>query len=175
MKLVATLDGKQHQLEVQSSQKQGQYQIKVDGVQFEVDARKLLSDVVTMIINGKSHDVDVEELNDKDPLDGRLALRVRGCMVYLEMLEVRRKKMKDAHAVHSTETGLMRICSPMPGKVVRVLVGVGDQVSEGQGLVVIEAMKMENELKAERAGTVQEMRVQQHQSVEGGALLMTIE
>ncbi|MBI3932606.1 MAG: acetyl-CoA carboxylase biotin carboxyl carrier protein subunit [Acidobacteria bacterium] len=63
----------------------------------------------------------------------------------------------------------------MPGKIVRVLVGAGDEVGAGQGLVVMEAMKMENELRAPRAGRVRELPVREGQTVETGALLALVE
>jgi biotin carboxyl carrier protein len=71
--------------------------------------------------------------------------------------------------------GPQRIVSPMPGKVVRVLVAAGDEVKVRQGLVVVEAMKMENELRAARNGRVREVTVTQGQSVDAGAVLMVVE
>jgi biotin carboxyl carrier protein len=70
--------------------------------------------------------------------------------------------------------GEQRVIAPMPGRVVRVLVRAGDQVTAGQGLVVVEAMKMENELTATRAGTVAEIAVSEGTSVEAGRLLVVI-
>ena len=71
--------------------------------------------------------------------------------------------------------GPQRLAAPMPGKVVRVLVKVGDDVQPRQGLVVVEAMKMENELRAARAGRVREVFVQEGQSVEAGTALVVVE
>jgi biotin carboxyl carrier protein len=71
--------------------------------------------------------------------------------------------------------GPQQVVAPMPGKVVRVLVSPGDVVEARQGLLVIEAMKMENELRAARAGRVMTVRVVQGQSVEAGALLVAVE
>jgi biotin carboxyl carrier protein len=62
----------------------------------------------------------------------------------------------------------------MPGKVVRVLVKAGDEVAEGQGLVVVEAMKMENELKSPKAGTVTELHAVEGATVESGAKLIVV-
>jgi biotin carboxyl carrier protein len=70
--------------------------------------------------------------------------------------------------------GEQRIHAPMPGKVVKVLVAVGDTVEPRQGLVVVEAMKMENELTAMRAGTVRELTVVEGASVEAGRLLVVV-
>lgn len=69
-------------------------------------------------------------------------------------------------------TGL--VTSPMPGKVVKVLVAEGDEVQPGRPLIVVEAMKMENELVAEAPGTVQKVYVQPGDAVEGGARLISI-
>jgi len=74
----------------------------------------------------------------------------------------------------NSATGPQRVVAPMPGKVVRVLVKPGDPVRARQGLVVIEAMKMENELRAARDGTVTEVQAREAMSVEAGTLLVVI-
>jgi len=71
--------------------------------------------------------------------------------------------------------GLISIKAAMPGKIVRVLVSTGDEVTVGQGIIVVEAMKMQNELKAPRAGKVTSVGVKQNDSVVAGAVLLTIE
>ena len=71
--------------------------------------------------------------------------------------------------------GRVQITAPMPGKVVRVLVAIGDEVAAGQGIVVVEAMKMQNELKAPRAGRVTAILVAEHDGVNAGAVLAVIE
>jgi biotin carboxyl carrier protein len=70
--------------------------------------------------------------------------------------------------------GDQRVVAPMPGKVVKVLVAVGDRVEARQGLVVVEAMKMENELTVARAGTVAQVEVSEGSSVEAGRLLLVV-
>ena len=72
-------------------------------------------------------------------------------------------------------TGPQRITAPMPGKIVRVLVKAGDEVKARQGLVVVEAMKMENELRAGRDGRVRDVSVVEGQSVDAGAMLLVVE
>ena len=71
--------------------------------------------------------------------------------------------------------GPARVIAPMPGKIVRVAVAAGQEVRAGEGLVVMEAMKMENEIRAPRAGRVPEVPVQEGQAVESGALLVLVE
>jgi biotin carboxyl carrier protein len=82
-------------------------------------------------------------------------------------------RQKAAGAAHGT--GPQRIVAPMPGKIVRVLVTAGDEVKARQGLVVVEAMKMENELRAARDGRVREVSVVDGQSVDAGAILLVVE
>jgi len=74
-----------------------------------------------------------------------------------------------------TGSGPQRVTAPMPGKIVRVLVTAGDEVKARQGLVVVEAMKMENELRAARDGRVREVPAAEGQSVEAGAVLVIVE
>jgi biotin carboxyl carrier protein len=72
-------------------------------------------------------------------------------------------------------SGPQRLAAPMPGKIVRVLVKAGDRVGARQPVVVVEAMKMENELRASREGTVAEIHVREGMSVDAGALLVVIQ
>ncbi len=71
--------------------------------------------------------------------------------------------------------GRHEVAAPMPGKVVRVLVAVGDAVEQGQGLVVVEAMKMQNEIKSRKAGRVVEVRTKPEAAVTRGAILLVVE
>ena len=96
-------------------------------------------------------------------------------MIRLEMLEHRRKKMKDAANAHFTQAGIVQVKSPMPGKVLRYLVEESQSVEEGQGLVVVEAMKMENELQSPKAGVVKSISAAVGTAVDGGTLLLVIE
>lgn len=84
------------------------------------------------------------------------------------------RKWNPAAAARKT-SGRESITAPMPGKVVRVLIAEGDEVAAGQGLIVVEAMKMQNEMKAPRAGHVVSIAVQPHDAVNAGAVLLTIE
>ncbi len=91
-------------------------------------------------------------------------------------LKVQSARAKVAgRAAPPPKTGPSAVQSPMPGKVVKVLVAVGDEVKAGQGVVVVEAMKMENELKAPRDGTVKSVAVKEGQPVEAGQTLATLD
>ena len=85
------------------------------------------------------------------------------------------KRLRSALAAGAHGEGAARIVAPMPGKVVRVLVEAGQQVEPGQGIVVVEAMKMQNELKAPKAGAVVSVNVEVGVTVNGGDLLAVVE
>lgn len=80
-----------------------------------------------------------------------------------------------SRGINGAGSGRQSIAAPMPGKIVRVLVGKGDAVEAGQGLVVVEAMKMQNEMKAPRAGTIVEVKTQPGATVTAGDVLIVIE
>ena len=134
----------------------------------EVDAVHLARHALSLIAEGKSFSCDVEPGKD-----GAVSVRVGESVHALEILDERKVRMRRAGGKFSLE-GPQRIDSPMPGKVVRVMVKQGDAVTEGQGLIVVEAMKMENELKSPKAGTVTELHAVEGSAVESGAKLAVI-
>jgi biotin carboxyl carrier protein len=141
-----------------------------------LDGRRLDVDVVPVAPGryslrfpavGAQHDVVVSMGRDNGDLD----VAVDGSSV-----AVRRRVPGRPARHHGQESGdgPARLSAPMPGKVVRVLVKPGDEVTARQGLVVVEAMKMENELRASRAGIVREVLVVEGASVEAGAPLVVV-
>jgi biotin carboxyl carrier protein len=175
MRFIATLHGTEHVVVVDNhGEDDGVYTMSLDGKSFDVDAQLMKSHIVSALIDNHSYDVDVEPASS-DPLDGRMAVRVRGRVVRLEMLDERRKKMLEAQSTRLDQAGACAVSSPMPGKVIKVLVDEGDDVSQGQGVIVIEAMKMENELKAPKAGKVVAIKVREGNAVDSGAVMVVIE
>jgi biotin carboxyl carrier protein len=134
----------------------------------EVDAVHLAGQGMSLVVDGRSVRCEVEPGKD-----GRVAVLVGDEVHELEILDERRLRLRRASGKFSQE-GPQRVDSPMPGKVVRVLVKQGERVQEGQGLVVVEAMKMENELKSPKAGVVAELHAQEGQAVEAGAKLAVV-
>jgi biotin carboxyl carrier protein len=177
MKFVATMDGKQHTVEVQKDADNGDlYHMTLDGRTYDVDCRRMPSQIVSMLMDHKSYDVDLERIARRsDTLDGRIHVRVRGRVLRFEMLDERRIKMKEAQGFRFDVGGVVSIDSPMPGKVIKILKNEGDEVKEGEGVVVVEAMKMENELKSPKAGRVKELKVREGAAVEAGARLALVE
>lgn len=105
---------------------------------------------------------------------GCYALTVDGRRFDVEALDERMRTIRDLSAAHQAASGPAPLVAPMPGLVVRVQVAVGDVVAPGQGLVVMEAMKMENELRAQAAGTVRAVHVAPGAAVEKGHLLVEL-
>ena len=112
-------------------------------------------------------------LVDVDGAAPDLSITVSNVTVPLKVQNARAKLA--GIAPRATASGPTAVKSPMPGKVVKVLVKPGDAVTSGQGIVVVEAMKMENELKAPRDGKVKAVSAKEGQTVEGGQTLATIE
>ena len=106
---------------------------------------------------------------------GRYTLWVDGYRFESEALDERTRAIRDLSAASTGPTGPASILAPMPGLIVRVSVKAGDRVEAGQGLVVMEAMKMENELRTTTAGVVRSVEVSAGMTVEKGALLVALE
>jgi biotin carboxyl carrier protein len=152
-----------------------------------VDLVELPSGALEARLDGRPVEVDVT------PLGNQLSVRVDGQVVDLttegtppelgavasghrSYVRVESERMRSADQAKKTTTagGDKTVKSPMPGRVVKILVSKGDVVEVGQGLLVLEAMKMENEVKARAAGTVAEVHVAPGATVEGSAKLVTL-
>jgi biotin carboxyl carrier protein len=166
MRYTAVLAGEERVVEV--TPREGGYRVAVGDRVLEVDAVHLQGAAVSLIVGTRSYRCDIEPGKD-----GQLNVRVNESTVSLEMLDERKLRLRRASGKFALE-GPQRIDAPMPGKVVRVLVKVGDEVQEGQGLLVVEAMKMENELRSPKSGKVTELHAVEGAAVESGAKLAVV-
>jgi biotin carboxyl carrier protein len=141
------------------------YGVWIDDRVLDVDLCDGGSGFLNLLVDGESHDVTVERIKDA------FAVTIDGARVIVGFGPTAAAGVAPRHGVEP----VVRLVAPMPGKIVRTLVPAGSHVEAGQGLVVMEAMKMENELRAPRAGTVREVHVQEGQTVETGALLAVVE
>jgi biotin carboxyl carrier protein len=161
--LDATVGGRTVRVEVRGEA--GRYRVTLDGEPLDVDVQPAGRDFMTLLVDGRSHEAGV--LRTADGYTVALAAAT---------LDVELKDAAREGALpRARAAGPVRIKAPMPGKLVRLLVEPGQPVEAGQGLLVMEAMKMENELKAPRAGRVREVHVGERQAVETGALLLVLE
>jgi biotin carboxyl carrier protein len=146
--------------------------VTVDGRSWPVDAVRVAPGTLSLIVEGIRGRESFEVTVATDPRTGDLSVQVGANTVVVGRNGRQRSSRKDGDGPHS---GPQQVVAGMPGKIVKVLVSAGDQVRAGQGLVVIEAMKMENELRAARDGRVAEVRAREAMSVEAGAVLVVIE
>lgn len=141
--------------------------VDLDGVKHPVDGTVLDSYTLSLLVDGASREVRVAP----DP-GGQLTVSVGP--VPLAVTVNGRRKWGQTEDSAKSGSAPQRLTAPMPGKIVRISVKVGDAVQLRQPLAVIEAMKMENELRAAREGRVTEVHVQEGQSVDAGALLLVV-
>lgn len=146
----------------------GRYAVTLDGKRSELESLVLPHGAVSMIIDGQSFNVEFDEKKDV------VGVLLRGQLTRFDVADERKVRMRAA-AVGFEVEGRQVVTAPMPGKIVKVFVKVGDVVTKDQALVAIEAMKMENELKSPRDGTVTELSTTEGASVEHGAVLLVVE
>jgi biotin carboxyl carrier protein len=165
VKFEAELGGETIPIEVTG--KDGRYRVGIGDTVSEVDARQPADGIWSLLIEGVSHVVDVSER------DGVFLVEVDGESYHLRVEEETRYIIRTRGGKGGAGGQVLK--APMPGKVVHIEVEVGQGVEPGQGLIVLEAMKMENEFRATAAGTVREIRVQVGQAVNPGDTLVVIE
>jgi acetyl/propionyl-CoA carboxylase alpha subunit len=155
------------------------YQVIVDGRPLVVDAAPIGSDAWSLIVRDDQSAArrTVEAVVVQNG-GGAVDVHIDGYRIPVVLTNGMRGRARSpaaSMAAHKSSTGPQRITAPMPGKVVRVLVSPGDAVKARQGLVVVEAMKMENELRASRDAHVRDVFVSEGQSVEAGTVLVALE
>ena len=152
--------------------------LDADGVRYEGDrsVHAELSDIESTPVRMMKIGTQVYRVvTRKQPGRGRYTLWVDGYRFDTEALDERTRAIRDLSAASAGPSGPAPIVAPMPGLVVRVNVAIGDRVEAGQGIVVMEAMKMENELRATGAGTVRSIEITPGTAVEKGTLLVELE
>lgn len=143
--------------------------ITLDGERIAPDIQQLDTRTYSVLFDGTSYNVIAEKS------DGVVRLLVNGSYHEAMVESERSRLLKSFDAQSATGHRRMEIHAPMPALVVKVEVGVGDEVTSGQGLIILEAMKMENEIKSHSAGKVREIFVEKGAAVEKGELLIILE
>ncbi|MGH7630375.1 MAG: biotin/lipoyl-containing protein [Gemmatimonadales bacterium] len=152
--------------------------VEVDGDRVTVDGRTVHASLRhrpgtplwQLTVDGRASDVVLQPLGR-----GRWVAGAGGEPVEAEVVDERTRHIRSLTAGPARATGGGVIRAPMPGLVVRVLIAAGERVAVGAGVLVLEAMKMENELRAPAAGTVRAVRVERGQAVEKGQTLVEFE
>lgn len=143
--------------------------ILLDGVPVDIDMRQSgVNELYSMLFAGRSHELLIEA----NRYNYIITLRGEQFQVLVEDERMRRLS---ANRRLVLPDGEMAVNAPIPGLVVKVLVNEGDEIKDGQPLILLEAMKMENELRAKRAGKIKQVLVAQGQRVEQNAVLLVVE
>jgi pyruvate carboxylase len=167
MRYVATLEGAEHELEIEEIASDA-YAIQIGERRFEADLRRVGPASFSVLIGTRSFDLDVARDGDE------LVVASRVGSTRLMLIDAARRALR-AGARRREVSGRAEIKAAMPGRVVNVLVAPGDEVKADQGVVVVEAMKMENEVRSPKDGKVVEVKVVAGQTVERGELMVVIE
>lgn len=144
------------------------WRVTLDGRSVHADAIEVAPNIFSILIDGQSHEIRVTRLPD-----GTLALQTGHDEFSAEVVDPRVRRGR-RHSALELE-GRQQVVAPMPGKIIRVLVQAGDKVEAGQGLLVVEAMKMQNEIRSPKSGNVERLLVKEGQSVNAGEVLASIE
>ena len=155
-------------------------------IEIHRDGRRVVANV-----DGRRYDLDVSEAEPNTFLikdgnrvfeamvsgpteaSGPIAVTVRNHHIDVRLWDPKRLRGSSSDA--AAMEGIADIRSAMPGKIVRILANVGDKVEKGEGIIVVEAMKMQNELKSPKAGHIKEIRVSLDATVSSGDVLVVIE
>lgn len=145
----------------------GEFSIELDGKSCAADIRRLDARTLSILLEGRSYRVLLDTRGDDKAIavaDRRIPFRIE------DPRSLQSRKKADAGG-----SGARAVVASMPGRIIRLLVQPGDAVEAHQGLIVVEAMKMQNELKAPKAGTVVRVAVEVGATVQAGAVLLVIE
>ncbi len=165
MKYATTIGGQTYIIEIN---REGE--ITVDGETRAADLRAIDGlGTYSLLLDSESHEALVETRADD------IGVLLRGRFYPVQVQDERARRLAESTRGFGAPAGEVAIKSPMPGLIVAVKVGPGQDVKKGETLVILESMKMENELKAPRDGTVGVVRVKDRQPVEQGQVLVTLD
>ena len=163
MKYITTIGERQYTIEINRDD-----QITIDDVAYPIDLRAIDEATFSLLIDNTSHEALVEATN------GEIQVLLRGRLYTARVEDERASRLSRSGGGLHAGSGEVTIKSPMPGLIVAVTVSVGEVVKKGQTVVVLESMKMENELKAPRDGTITSIKISPRQSVEQGQPLVVL-
>jgi biotin carboxyl carrier protein len=158
--------GKPHRLELEKAASGG-WVCRLDGQPILVDALIPRPDVLSLLVDGHSYEIKREQTATE------LHMWVGSARFAVELRDPR--SLRSRHKAAGDEKGPIRILAPMPGRIVRLLVAENSEVEAGQGIVVVEAMKMQNEIKSPKKGVVKKISASAGAAVNPGDILAIVE
>ncbi|MFN8373110.1 MAG: biotin/lipoyl-containing protein [Anaerolineae bacterium] len=163
MKYVTTINDKKFEIDINNDGS-----VLVNGEKRDVDFLALGPSLYSIVMQTRSHEVVVDERN------GEVEVLINGRLFTGKVMDERAQLLSMRRGGQVADSGEISIKSPMPGLVVAIPVHEGHVVKAGETLIILESMKMQNELKAPRDGMISRISVQPQQSVEQGKVLVTI-
>lgn len=164
MKYITVVEGKQFIVEIVDEK-----HIRVDDKLYEIDFETVSGQpVYSLIVDGKSHESYIYQDDDN------WLVLMHGRLYPVTVEDEREKRLRAAAGGGVAETGEFHLRAPMPGLVVAIPVAEGQEVKRGQVILILESMKMQNELKAPRDGTIGRIRVKPGESVEQKQTLLSV-
>jgi biotin carboxyl carrier protein len=165
MTVDVTVNGRDYRVQLERDTDSGAWKCRMGEELLTVDARETASGVLSLLIAGESHEFIV--------LPGGKEISWRGRRYETELRDPRALSSRRARA--GGADGPKKIVAPMPGKVVRIIAPEGTEVAAGAGVIVIEAMKMQNELKSPKQGRVARILASEGTAVNAGDVLAVVE
>jgi len=165
MKYVTSVEGKQFLVEILDEK-----HVNVDGKTYEVDFESVSGQpVYSLIVDGRSHEAYIYQGEDNN-----WQVLLRGRLYPITVEDEREKRLRAAAGGGVAETGEFHLRAPMPGLVVAIPVTEGQAIKKGQVILILESMKMQNEIKAPRDGVIGRIRVKAGESVEQKQTLLSV-
>jgi biotin carboxyl carrier protein len=150
----------------QGRDERAQVNAVIDGRNIEADVARISPGVYSILLGGRSLEATVEETAEG------LLVSVAGREFQIEITDPRSWRRRRGGSIELE--GRQQVAAPMPGKIVSILAAQGQKIEAGQGLMVIEAMKMQNEIRSPKSGTVERLLAQEGQTVGAGEILAVI-
>ncbi len=165
---IVTADGRDRTIVVEGPLEDGRLRVTIDGEAREVDARAVRPGTWSIVIAGKNYLVDLDRRRTG------IAASVGASEALLQVEDALHRRLAQAAQPRGGSARGETLRAPIAGKVVKLLVAPGDAVAPGTAVIVLEAMKMENEIVAERGGTVTAVHKQAGQAVDTGDVLVEL-
>jgi biotin carboxyl carrier protein len=164
MKYITTVEGKSFVVEIIDEK-----HVSVDGKIYQVDFESVSGQpVYSLIVDGRSHESYIY------PGDDNWQVLLRGRLYPVTVEDEREKRLRAAAGGGVAETGEFHLRAPMPGLVVAIPIAEGQAVKKGQVILILESMKMQNEIKSPRDGTIGRIRVKAGETVEQKQTLLSV-
>jgi len=165
MKYIADINGTEYEIEIIS-----ETEVVINGKGHEIDFQALRQSLsYSLLLDGKSYETNIYQD------DGDWEVCLRGRCFHVKVEDERERRLRMAAGYTSVQKGKFTLQAPMPGLIIDIPVKVGDEVKEGQVLLILESMKMQNELTAPRDGKIARIQAELNDNVERKEALLIME